>query len=113
MSVSFDILIDRNQPLWLTRRKLMKHFKINYCRKSKGVSTLVDDENNYIIKVFKNGIDFIISDYKENCTDKFIDGFIEFINLNYKNTTIGFIQHTGEKISLDKFKDMKIIEMHS
>ena len=112
MSVSFKILTEKKQFLWLTTRKLMRHFKINYCRKGNGVSTLIDDEDNYIIKVFKHSIYFIISDNEETCTDKFIDGFIDYINLNYKNTTIGFIQETGRKVSLDKFKGMKITELN-
>lgn len=111
MCVSFNIITNKKQIIWLNRKKIMKYFNLTYCRKGRGISTLIDDNDNYIIKISKRGFHFLISDNDEESIDKFIDEFIGFINLNFKNTTLGFRQEVGKKILLDKFKNIEIIDI--
>lgn len=112
-TVSFDIITHKKFFIWAMRNKIKKYFQISYCRKGKGISTLIDDENTYIIKIFKRSFHIIIIDNTEENINKIIDRFINFFNDNFKNTTIGFKQDCGEKIPLEKFKNIEVIELFS
>lgn len=111
MTVSFDIVFEKKRYIWPIRRKLMKYFNIEYRNKEKNVSVLIDKNHNYIIEIYRYGIGLIINSNKEEFTDKVIDSFIDFINLYFKNSTIGFKHNTGKAIDLAKFKNTEVIEL--
>lgn len=110
-AISFDIITDKSFFIWVMRNKIKKYFQINYCKKEKGISTLIDNKDTYIINIFKKGFNIIISDNTEENVNKIVDKFINFFNDNFRNTTIGFKQDYGKKISLKKFKNLKVIEL--
>lgn len=111
MSISFHVLLEKKQFMWIMARRIKSYFNISYCRKGKGIWTFIDDNCSYIIKLTRKCLYFNINNSTDKCTNDIVDKCIEFINSNYKNSTLGFKQTSGNAILLNKFKDIKIINL--
>jgi len=111
MSISFHILADNEQSICLMARKIKSYFNISYYRGGEDMWTFIDNDDNYIIKLSTKSLRFIIVDNPEEQMNGIVDKCIGFINSNYNGSTLGFNQTTGKIIPINKFKDIKIINL--
>lgn len=89
MNISFAILLENKMDIMKLADISEKHFRINRSRVSPKYITLVDMDNDYIIKISPNKLKFIIGENNYPNIEEQYNLITKFIYNNFSHQKIG------------------------